>query len=244
MNNRRHQFLITPYIIKEIGGIIMKKKHFYIALISLIIFIVYTILVKNVDTDNVGPNDSIVGFSHINNFFHNITSTNFLLYEVTDWAGIVPIIIGFIYGFVGLIQWIKRKNIFKVDSNILSLGIFYLMTLGVYIFFEYVVINRRPVLISGYLEASYPSSTTMLVLCFMITSINQTNKYCIKTQNRVILKIIQALFIIFMVIGRILSGVHWLTDIVGGIIISISLINIYLFFDLLISNYQKKLNIS
>ncbi|MFA7367589.1 MAG: phosphatase PAP2 family protein [Bacilli bacterium] len=218
----------------------MKKTQLYIALINLVIFIVYTILVKKIDTDNIGPNDSIVGFSHLNIFFYNITSTNFLIYELTDWAGIIPIIIGFIYGFVGLFQWIKRKNILKVDSNILSLGILYLITFGVYMFFEYFVINRRPVLIDGYLEASYPSSTTMLVLCFMITSIDQTNKYCIKTHIRDALNIIQTLFIIFMVIGRILSGVHWLTDIVGGIIISISLIKMYQFFDLLIKNHQKR----
>ncbi|MFA5543180.1 MAG: phosphatase PAP2 family protein [Bacilli bacterium] len=218
----------------------MKKTQLYIALITLVIFIVYTILVKKIDTDNIGPNDSIVGFSHLNMYFYNITSTNFLIYELTDWAGIIPIIIGFIYGFVGLFQWIKRKNILKVDSNILSLGILYLITFGVYMFFEYFVINRRPVLIDGYLEASYPSSTTMLVLCFMITSIDQTNKYCIKTHIRDALNIIQTLFIIFMVIGRILSGVHWLTDIVGGIIISISLIKMYQFFDLLIKNHQKR----
>ena len=218
----------------------MKKTQLYIALINLVIFIVYTILVKKIDTDNIGPNDSIVGFSHLNIFFYNITSTNFLIYELTDWAGIIPIIIGFIYGFVGLFQRIKRKNILKVDSNILSLGILYLITFGVYMFFEYFVINRRPVLIDGYLEASYPSSTTMLVLCFMITSIDQTNKYCIKTHIRDALNIIQTLFIIFMVIGRILSGVHWLTDIVGGIIISISLIKMYQFFDLLIKNHQKR----
>lgn len=187
----------------------MKKKHFYISLISFIMFIVYTILVKKVDTDNIGPNDSIVGFSHVNKFFNHITNTNFLMYELTDWASIVPIIIGFIYGFIGLIQWIKRKNIFTVDSNILSLGILYLITFGVYMFFEYFVINRRPVLINGYLEASYPSSTTILVLCFMITSIYQTNKYCIKKHNRVSLNIIQVLFVIFMVIGRMLSEVHW-----------------------------------
>lgn len=218
----------------------MKKTQLYIALINLVIFIVYTILVKKIDTDNIGPNDSIVGFSHLNIFFYNITSTNFLIYELTDWAGIIPIIIGFIYGFVGLFQWIKRKNILKVDSNILSLGILYLITFGVYMFFEYFVINRRPVLIDGYLEASYPSSTTMLVLFFMITSIDQTNKYCIKTHIRDALNIIQTLFIIFMVIGRILSGVHWLTDIVGGIIISISLIKMYQFLDLLIKNHQKR----
>lgn len=199
---------------------------------------------KKVDTDNIGPNNSIVGFSHLNKFFYDLTNTNFLIYEITDWAGIVPILIGFVYGFVGLIQWIKRKKISKVDSNILSLGIFYLITLGVYIFFEYYVINRRPVLISGYLEAFYPSSTTMLALCFITTSIYQTNKYCKKPNNRVVFNIIQILFIAFMVIGRLISGVHWLTDIVGGIIISISLINMYKFFDLLINGYQNKKEIN
>ena len=191
------------------------------------IAIVYTVLVEYVDVKPIGPNESLVGFSYLNDHFHHLTGKNLLLYTITDWAGFVPIIIGIIYGFLGLIQWIKRKGITKVDKNILSLGIFYIITFLVYIIFEFVVINHRPILIDGYLEASYPSSTTMLAICFMTTSVFQTNKYFKNEKVKKILFFIQMFFLAFMVIGRTISGVHWLTDIIGGILFSIALIGIY-----------------
>ena len=36
-----------------------------------------------------------------------------------------------------------------------------------------------------------------------------------------------AVFIVFMVIGRLVSGVHWLSDIIGGALISAGLVMIY-----------------
>lgn len=128
---------------------------------------------------------------------------------------------------MGLAQLIKRKNLFKVDSSILILGGFYIMVMSAYIFFEYVVINYRPVLIEGFLEASYPSSTTLLVMCVMPTAIMQLSG---RIKNLLFRKIVISLiiaFIAFMVIGRLISGVHWVTDIIGGIILSMGLVMIY-----------------
>lgn len=150
-----------------------------------------------------------------------------LLYVVTDWLGIVPLC--FVLGFavLGLIQLIKRKSLFKVDSDILALGGFYVAVLTVYFLFETVVINYRPVLIDGYLEASYPSSTTMLVMCVIPTAIMQ---FKVRIKNKLLQKIIiftLAAFTVFMVIGRLVSGVHWFTDIVGGAILSAGLVTLY-----------------
>jgi undecaprenyl-diphosphatase len=107
------------------------------------------------------------------------------------------------------------------------LGAFYIAVIVAYIFFEMVVINYRPVLINGYLEASYPSSTTMLVACVMPTAIMQLNsRIKNKTIKKCVICIISA-FIAFMVIGRLVSGVHWFSDIIGGILLSAGLVTAY-----------------
>ena len=134
-----------------------------------------------------------------------------------------------VFGFaiLGLVQWIKRKSLFKVDRSILVLGGFYIVVMAVYILFEMVVINYRPILIDGYLEASYPSSTTMLVMCVMPTAMMQLRT---RIKNKVFSRCVMvaiATFVAFMVIGRLVSGVHWITDIIGGALFSAGIVMIY-----------------
>ena len=137
--------------------------------------------------------------------------------------------IGFAFGFavLGLVQWIKRKSILKVDRSILTLGGFYIVVMAVYILFEIVVINYRPVLINGYLEASYPSSTTMLVMCVMPTAMIQLRPRIKNDVFRRYVMLVIAAFIAFTVIGRLVSGVHWITDIIGGALLSTAIVLMY-----------------
>lgn len=207
----------------------MKKntKPLIFGVCALAAFVIWTLAVRSLDVRAIGPMGSPVGFSTVNGFFHDLTGVCMPLYAVTDWLGLVPV--AFIIGFavLGLAQWIKRKRISRVDPGILALGGFYIATMAVYIFFEQVVINYRPVLISGILEASYPSSTTLLVLCVIPTAIMQLDR---RIENRILKKCIRyilAAFIVFMVAGRTLSGVHWLTDIIGGTLVSTGLVLIY-----------------
>lgn len=150
-----------------------------------------------------------------------------LLYTITDWLGLVPIGVALGFGMLGLVQWIKRKSILKVDLSILILGGFYLTVIAAYVFFEIHVINYRPVLIEGYLEASYPSSTTLLVMCVMPTTILQLRGRMKSGVRRKWGLGAIAAFTGFMVIGRLVSGVHWLTDIIGGALLSGGLVMIY-----------------
>ena len=203
------------------------KKHFFTAVGLLVAFGLWSVLISFVDVAPIGPDGSRVGFSTINQFVHNLTNVNMTLYTITDWLGLVPVFIGFGFAILGLVQWIKRKHILKVDVSILILGVFYLVVLACYLLFEEYVINYRPVLIAGYLEASYPSSTTMLVLCVMPTAILQFNSRIQNNACRKILSAVIAAFIAFMVIGRLISGVHWLSDIIGGVLISAGLVTLY-----------------
>lgn len=207
----------------------MKKQNkiLYTAIIFLIAFILWTFCLNFVDLKPIGPDNSTVGFASINKYFHNLTGVNMTLYNITDWLGLVPIFVASFFGVIGLIEWIKRKSVLKVDFSILSLGGFYVAVILVYILFEKVVINYRPVLINGVLEVSYPSSTTLLTMCVMPSAIIEF-KELIKSKflNKFLTYAI-IIFTAFMVIGRLLSGVHWLTDIIGGALLSTFLVTLY-----------------
>ena len=206
----------------------MKRKiSFCIAIGSLFAFVLWTVLFCFVDVQAIGPENSKVGFASVNGFFHALTGVNMRLYVITDWLGLVPIFIALAFAVLGLVQWIRRKSIAKVDYNLFVLGAFYIVLFLVYLLFEYVVINFRPTLIDGYLEVSYPSSTTMLVLCIMPTAIFQLNQRLKKSVFKTLLLWLMVAFTLFMVIGRLLSGVHWLSDIIGGTLISTALVSAY-----------------
>ncbi len=193
----------------------------------LAVFVLWTVLLCFVDVRAIGPEGSSVGFSTMNGFIHELTGVNWFLYTVTDWLGLVPIGVAFGFAVLGLVQWIKRKSLLKVDRSILTLGGFYIVVMAVYILFEIVVINYRPTLINGYLEASYPSSTTMLVMCVMPTAMMQFSTRIKNNLSRRCVMLVIALFIAFMVIGRLVSGVHWISDIIGGALFSAGLVMMY-----------------
>lgn len=208
----------------------MKKrnqKNFCITGCLLAAFVLWTAAISCIDVQMIGPENSSVGFAALNGFFHNLTGVHMLLYTITDWLGLVPFCFVLGFGILGLVQMIKRRSLRKVDFSILVLGVFYVFVMAAYLLFEICVINYRPVLIEGHLEASYPSSTTMLVMCVMPTAIMQLydrigNKSLRKGSACMIVA-----FTAFMVIGRLLSGVHWLTDIVGGALLSAGLVMLY-----------------
>ena len=201
------------------------KKNILICILLVLLSIIYTLLVKYVDTSTIGPNGSVVGFSSLNSFVFNLTGNNMTLYKITEILGIIPILIALMYAVIGLIQVIDRKSL-KVDKELIALGILYVVVILIYVFFEKCIINYRPVIIDGVLEASYPSSHTLLSICICGSAL-LINKYLFN--NKKIYKYINIISIISMVLivlGRLLSGVHWASDIIGSIIISITLLKL------------------
>ena len=203
------------------------KSRIIVGVIGLVIFVFYTWLLTIIDQKPIGPNNSYVGFASVNKAAHSFFGVNMILYDITDWAGIAVILVAFSFAIIGLIQWIKRKNILKVDICIILLGIYYICVFGVYLLFEFVPINYRPVLINGYLETSYPSSTTMLAMCVMPSAAIELDRLIHRRNFKKILIGLCYGFEGFMVVGRVLSGVHWITDILGGAIFSISILLIF-----------------
>ena len=206
----------------------MKKEKLYrLMVFCIIISIIYTILVKFVDLSAIGPNNSVVGFATMNGFFNNLIGYNESWYKISKYLGIIPFLIVGFYGINGLIQLIKRKSIKKVDMKILLLGWLYILLGLIYVYFEIIIINYRPVLDNGVLEASYPSSHTMLAIVITMSSLF-ISKYYIKNKNlNKSFNLFSTTLMFTIVISRLLSGVHWISDIIGGIIISITLLILY-----------------
>lgn len=218
----------------------MKRKNIIFSILITLIAIVYTYLVKVVDVKKLGPNNSKVGFAKLNKAFSNLVGSHMTIYKITEILGYIVLLIVLVYGIIGLIQLIKRKSLLKVDRNILMLGGLYFLMAVVYVAFEKFIINYRPILIDGELEASYPSSHTILAICICVSSLFVSKDYL----DEKFIKITNIGTIILMLavlVGRIVSGVHWISDIIGGIIISAMLLMyFYTFYDIKFKKQKRR----
>ena len=199
------------------------KSNFLVSAILILSAIVFTILVKVVDVKQVGVNETSIGFATVNQFVFKTTGVNMVWYHITDWLGLVTIFMAMVYSLIGCVQLIKRKSLFKLDKEIIILGLFYIVVISIYIFFEKVIVNYRPILINGFLEVSYPSSHTLMTICICGSSII-VNKKLFNNKMTKFMNVLSVVIILITVIGRLISGVHWFTDIIGGIFISIALL--------------------
>ena len=203
------------------------KNELILGCILLTAFACWTWMIQCIDVQSIGVNGSEVGFAALNSRFHELTGVHMLLYVMTDWLGLVPLFVCAVFGGIGLVQLIKRRSLFKVDHDLVFLGIYYVIVIFGYLIFEMIPINYRPILIEEVMEASYPSSTTLLVLSVMPTLVFQVKRRMKNTVARNIVVMFSILFSVFMVVGRLVSGVHWITDIIGSILLSAGLFYIY-----------------
>ncbi len=213
----------------------MKKRNIITAVVSTIIFIVYTMLLIKVDVKPIGPNGSSVGFAKMNGWFRDLIGQNNFMYKLSELLGIILLLFVFIYACIGLYQLIKRKSLFKIDREIIILGCFYVVVFALYILFDKVAINYRHVLLEGVLEPSFPSSHTLLAMFVCGSAVIMNNKLFEKNEYKKIINVLIIVLMVFIIVGRLLSGVHWITDVVGGILIATTLLYIFNY----IINYRK-----
>ena len=207
----------------------MKHKRWITAGIGGLLTVVLIALVRLVDVAPIGAQGTSVGLSHLNQFVFDLFGVNMLWYHITDWLGIAAILTAFAFAVTGLVQLIKRRSLLKVDREILSLGGLYIVVIGLYILFENVIVNYRPIIMpdNTHTEASFPSSHTMLVCVIMGSAAMLMNKYI---QNKTLNKTLRAICFVIIgvtVIGRLIAGVHWFTDILGAILISVTLLSLF-----------------
>lgn len=206
-----------------------KKSKYLLPAVSFFFFLILIILLKTVDVEKTGVGNTEIGLYHLNSAAKNLIGTNKAWYKITEVTGILSLAAGGIFALFGLYQLIKRRSLFKVDTEILTLGGLYILIGGIYVIFEKVIINFRPIIMSGEStpEASFPSSHTVLAVVVAGSIFMLLSKYIKKKTLLYVLKAICAALIVITVTGRLFSGVHWLTDILGGVILSICLLSLF-----------------
>ena len=192
----------------------------WIAGVSGVLFLLLIVLVKTVDTATVEATGKTMGLYTLNGGFHALTGVNMFWYKLTQVLGIFLILVAGGFAFLGLL---------KVDRCLLCLGGLYAVLIVLYAFFEKVIINYRPIIMDGKLaaEASFPSSHTMLVCVVMGSAVMLIPHYVKDAKIRQILQIVCLLVILITIIGRLICGVHWFTDILGGVLISMTLLALF-----------------
>ena len=205
------------------------KNNLFVSGISGLLVMILIVLVRFVDVRPIGPEGTSIGLSRLNGFFFRLSGVNILWYHITDWLGVAAILVAFLFAMAGFVQLIKRRSILKVDREILALGGLYIVVIGLYVLFEIVIVNYRPIIMPDgtHPEASFPSSHTMLVCVIMGSAIMLIGKYLKEKPLCRVLRGICAAIIGMTVVGRLIAGVHWFTDIVGGILISIFLLSLF-----------------
>ena len=205
------------------------KNNLFVSGFSGLLVMLLIVLVRFIDVRPIGPEGTSIGLSRLNSFFFRLSGVNILWYHITDWLGVAAILVAFLFAMAGFVQLIKRRSILKVDHEILALGGLYIVVIGLYVLFEIVIVNYRPIIMPDgtHPEASFPSSHTMLVCVIMGSAIMLIGKYLKEKPLCRVLREICAAIIGITVIGRLIAGVHWFTDIVGGILISIFLLSLF-----------------
>lgn len=224
-----HPLFLKMSVVHFERMICMKHRRLITAGVGFLLTVILIALVRLVDVAPIGAQGTRIGLSHLNQFIFDLFRVNMLWYHITDWLGIAAILTAFVFAVTGLVQLIKRRSLLKVDREILSLGGLYIVVIGLYILFENVIINYRPIIMpdNTHPEASFPSSHTMLVCVIMGSAVMLINKYI---KNKTLNKTLRAICFVIIgitIIGRLIAGVHWFTDILGGIMISVTLLSLY-----------------
>lgn len=202
------------------------KKSVVPAVVTLVLFFALTACLYCIDPRPIAANSSMVGMGFVNEPFNQLTGVNWSAYAASQLGGYISIASMFVFFCVGVAQLAKTRSLKGVDMAIYLLAAAYVVMLVLYVGFDKLALNYRPVLVDGQLEPSYPSSHSFLA----VGALGCAAVWARARLSRKVSAIITALCGIlaaFVVVARLISGVHWLTDIVAGVLLGLTLVFAY-----------------
>ena len=209
-----------------------KSTALFASILLLISSIVFTVAVSFLDVKENPDGGHNIGLSSVNLAFHKTFPYNEVLHNISEYAGYIPVLFALFFALMGAGQALKHKSFKRVDNVLFFLAGYYVIVGFVYLIFEKFCINVRPIMLDGEWEASYPSSHTLFSITLSASAILVNDIFYAKAKWRRPMNVLAYIFMLSVPVLRLFSGVHWLSDIVGGVIISATLVSIlnYAFF--------------
>lgn len=209
-----------------------RKGTLILGSILAVLSVVYICLIATVDVQPLGLENTNIGFATINTAVAAKLPYSAIFYKISSLLGYSAFLIVAFFVVCGVVQLVKRKSLAKVDRSILAMGALFVITIILYVAFDKIVINYRPVILPGELEleSSFPSSHTMLAIVVFGSAAIDLKRRLKGNKVGSIIGIVLCLLMLLIVVCRFLSGAHWLTDIVGGVLIAGALVAWYAYF--------------
>ncbi len=202
----------------------MKKKGLIYMIVATVLaaaFCVLTVLLVSVDVRPAGESGAPVGLATLNEAVFEAVGQNETALAVSEITGLCMIAAVGAFGVLGLVQIIRCKGILRADKELYFMACGLITLAAAYVLFEIFVINYRPVLDQGELAASYPSSHSMLAVAVA----GMGMAYIVRrVKSNALAYTLYGLLNVAAVVTvccRLLGGVHWLTDIVGGVLVGL-----------------------
>lgn len=207
-----------------------KKLYYVMSAVSFTLFVILTVLLLKVDVTASGINGSNIGLSMINISFRDVIGSSWLCYNISKVAGIVGLAACALICLMFAFRVMRQKSLKALCKRDVALVALYIETAVFYIVFDKIVINYRPMLKWGETEpeSSFPSTHALMAVVIFVSLGHVASDYI---KNKLTLKIVQGACVVFalaIILGRTFSGVHWFTDIVGGILFGVGLVCAYL----------------
>ena len=219
-----------------------RQGKLYLAGLFYVLFLALIVLLCLADRQPVAAGDTVVGLATVNAWFaiaaaglsgggimDGSTALSPQLYQLTEYLGYFSLLVAACFALLGFVQLLRRRSLKKVDRQLLAMGGLFIVLAVLYVFFEKVIINYRPIVLPGESgpEASFPSSHTMLTVTILGSVCIVLRTYVKNDGLRVLLRVVCVLLILAMVCGRLLCGCHWLTDILGGVLVSCAMLALF-----------------
>lgn len=164
----------------------------------------------------------------MNDAIFDFFGTNKTFDRISDILLVVMLAIVAGFALSGLAQLIKRKKFKKVDSEIVSMIPSLLLLVAIYFLFDKVwVLNYRPILVNGVAEASFPSTHTLIAVTVLGMTMMSLPRYIKNRKQRILIDVLALIAMAAMAFLRVASGMHWMTDVLGGIVFGIDLVLVY-----------------
>lgn len=203
----------------------MKKARLCYAFsaLFLVLFMLLVSLLLTTDLRDTGLLESRIGLGGINLWARDAIGESHGWYLLSEVLGVLGILLAACFAALGLWQAIRRRSLRAVDKPLLCLGGLYIVLCAAYLLFELFVVNYRPVPEDGTLAPSFPSSHTLLALVIYCSAAVLFGRISHKTSRRI--AVFSALGLsLLLVVARTASGVHWLTDILGALLLGGALV--------------------